>query len=869
MTRQIKIALLFILLPLVSYSQKYAQVTSLGYTHDLGTAIYEIDDAGNAYVIMRHYQPEWSSFLFPNGEADGSMVLAKLSPSGKLLWSKPFIAEVYFIKADPQENIYISGVGTGIKLDNGTTLAGGSFVLKLDKTGKALWGVVSETSGSTNTSGPIALAEDGIYWNASFYGKTKLQNRTLTAIDNSSPDSFVAKISSTGLLTALYHDNSRSIIQVMVEADNGNAAFIISRGGITRNRVILDKNCNVISDLPSFYYPDFPGKITRTPTGYEMLTQVGTRNSLVGYVGTGYYNIRFNKNLDVVDSVKIFEAYQPMDVDAGGKFIVDGVGSQETGFFLESLPKPYASTQKFDWLHFDQNYEMTSIADENPENSNFGDAISRQYVKMVGDTLHMMIRRFSYYYGNSFTLNNQTYTTPSNDNFSWFWAKYVYQDPDSCKKIKVQIVEHGKEGSQAVVVKLKLPQSCPATEDLVIPVSLFDPSKNQNDLTLPTQVIIKKGESSATLEIAVTDDNVMEPTETFTLSLSLHPKTAGYQLSGETAINPRFHIEDDDAQDQIEVAFPNEVEEGKTGVIKITIPNGKTYPVAISFNFAQTWSEFDADKGLDFSLPLLVLPAFTNTIQLSFNAFNDDLLEGDEFVAGSLSINSNTFKTFKVDPGDVKIKIIDPDNTYDNRVFYINPFVDSLYEGRSQAYTLDLNNPLKLQRPISLSTLPVKPLPGYVTQSATNMNYGPSGFTFAVKHVEDLILNKEKSVIFHLNATDLHTGDYRFWWQNEMSNTMEIYLVDNDNDFTELDAPNAFSPNGDGVNDTWLIKSLVGPKNCKVTIFNRYGVLVFGSTGFDVPWDGKFKGSDIAAGAYFYKVVVGDKKYSGNVNVIR
>jgi gliding motility-associated-like protein len=868
MTKRIKFALLFILLPLVSFSQKYAQVTSLGYTHDLGTSIYEIDEAGNAYVIMRHYQPEWSSFLFPNGEADGSMVLAKLSPSGKLLWSKPFIAEVYYIKADSQENIYISGVGSGIKLDNGTTLAGGSFVLKLDKTGKALWGVVSETLGSSITSGPIAIAEDGIYWNASFYNRTRLQDRTLNAIDSSSPDSFVAKINSTGLLTALYHDNSSSIIQVMVEATNGNVACLISRGGI-KNRIILDKDCKVISDSESLHYPDFPGKITETPAGYEMLTAVGTYTSTLGYVGTGYYNVRFNKNLDVVDSVKIFEPYQPTSPDAPGRFVVDGVGSQETGFFLETIPKPYANAQHKDWLHFDQNYEMTLIADENPESPYLNDAISRQYVKMVGDTLHMLIRRFSQYHGNSFKINDQTYTTPSDDNFSWFWAKYVYTDPDSCKKIKVQIIKHGKEGSQAVVIKFRLPESCPSTEDLVIPVSLLDPSKNQNDFGLPSQIIIKKGESSAEMVIAVNDDNVMEPTETFTLSLSLNQNTSEYRLAGANAINPKFNVEDDDAQDQVNITFPNEVEEGKAGVITITIPNGKVSPVAISFNLVQTRSEYDADKALDFILPPLVLPAYTNTVQLSFSALDDDLLEGDEFVAGSLSLNSNSFRLFKAFPGDVKTKILDPDNTYENRLFYVNPYIDSLYEGSSQAYALDLNYPLKLQRPITLTALPVKPLPDYVTQSATKIEYGSSGFTFALKHLEDLIPGKQKSVTFDLNASDLHTGDYRFTWKHGILDTMEIYLVDNDKDFTQLDAPNVFSPNGDGVNDNWSIKSLLGIKNCRVTIFNRYGALAFSSTGYEVPWDGKFQGSDIGAGAYFYKVTVGDRQYSGNVNVIR
>ncbi len=66
--------------------------------------------------------------------------------------------------------------------------------------------------------------------------------------------------------------------------------------------------------------------------------------------------------------------------------------------------------------------------------------------------------------------------------------------------------------------------------------------------------------------------------------------------------------------------------------------------------------------------------------------------------------------------------------------------------------------------------------------------------------------------------------------------------------------PNAFSPNGDGLNDRWNIAGLESLPDCEVYIYNRYGELVFASTGYARPWDGRYKGKEEPAGAYVYVI---------------
>ncbi|WP_299703696.1 gliding motility-associated C-terminal domain-containing protein [uncultured Pontibacter sp.] len=75
----------------------------------------------------------------------------------------------------------------------------------------------------------------------------------------------------------------------------------------------------------------------------------------------------------------------------------------------------------------------------------------------------------------------------------------------------------------------------------------------------------------------------------------------------------------------------------------------------------------------------------------------------------------------------------------------------------------------------------------------------------------------------------------------------------------ELDIPNGFTPNGDGINDRWVIRNL--PElypNCRVTVFNRWGSPVFESKGYGKEWDGTHNGKRLPDGTYYAIIEFGD-----------
>lgn len=81
-------------------------------------------------------------------------------------------------------------------------------------------------------------------------------------------------------------------------------------------------------------------------------------------------------------------------------------------------------------------------------------------------------------------------------------------------------------------------------------------------------------------------------------------------------------------------------------------------------------------------------------------------------------------------------------------------------------------------------------------------------------------------------------------------------------DITDIEIFNAFTPNGDGLNDTWGVPDLQYFRGGRVQVFDRSGQRVFYTESPAVHWDGTFKGKDMPAGAYFWVL---DSKETGEV----
>ena len=83
--------------------------------------------------------------------------------------------------------------------------------------------------------------------------------------------------------------------------------------------------------------------------------------------------------------------------------------------------------------------------------------------------------------------------------------------------------------------------------------------------------------------------------------------------------------------------------------------------------------------------------------------------------------------------------------------------------------------------------------------------------------------------------------------------------------------PNTFTPNGDGINDTWEIKYLDQYQGCRIEVYTANGQLVYSDVGYTKPWDGNFKGNKLPTGTYYYVIDPknGRKKIAGYVTLLR
>ena len=83
--------------------------------------------------------------------------------------------------------------------------------------------------------------------------------------------------------------------------------------------------------------------------------------------------------------------------------------------------------------------------------------------------------------------------------------------------------------------------------------------------------------------------------------------------------------------------------------------------------------------------------------------------------------------------------------------------------------------------------------------------------------------------------------------------------------------PNTFTPNGDGINDTWEIQYLDQYPDCQVEVYTSSGQIIYRSTGYPRAWDGKSNGRDLPAGTYYFVIDPknGRPKMAGYVQILK
>ncbi|HEX9979291.1 MAG TPA: choice-of-anchor L domain-containing protein [Flavobacterium sp.] len=100
--------------------------------------------------------------------------------------------------------------------------------------------------------------------------------------------------------------------------------------------------------------------------------------------------------------------------------------------------------------------------------------------------------------------------------------------------------------------------------------------------------------------------------------------------------------------------------------------------------------------------------------------------------------------------------------------------------------------------------------------------------------------------------TNVAPGDYSLYINdlNNCGNAGPVLVL-------VMDYPKFFTPNGDGINDFWKIKGLENRAGATLSIFDRYGKLVW-FTADGSGWNGKMKAADLPSTDYWFSVALPD-----------
>ncbi|MFP4663244.1 MAG: gliding motility-associated C-terminal domain-containing protein [Bacteroidales bacterium] len=119
--------------------------------------------------------------------------------------------------------------------------------------------------------------------------------------------------------------------------------------------------------------------------------------------------------------------------------------------------------------------------------------------------------------------------------------------------------------------------------------------------------------------------------------------------------------------------------------------------------------------------------------------------------------------------------------------------------------------------------------------------------------------------------TDLTEGLYSLTVTDIFECEATDSVIVSKNDIDCISIPSSFTPNGDGYNDNWVIRNAYLFPECKLQVFNKWGNIVYETTGYNDPWDGKFQGEVLPSGTYYYifKTTPESEEKTGNVTILK
>ncbi|MBI4648008.1 MAG: gliding motility-associated C-terminal domain-containing protein [Bacteroidia bacterium] len=177
-------------------------------------------------------------------------------------------------------------------------------------------------------------------------------------------------------------------------------------------------------------------------------------------------------------------------------------------------------------------------------------------------------------------------------------------------------------------------------------------------------------------------------------------------------------------------------------------------------------------------------------------------------------------------------------------------------------------------------TVTVRPIPNIFTGNDITINNsdvtqlnatGDAGLTYewtphtglSNPYIANPMVDIDDTTIYAITATNLYGC--------KNSDSVTVFVTETQEISEEIEIYNTFTPNNDGVNDTWYIKNIEHFQDNYLEIYNRNGQKVYEKKNYQNDWEGKYFGNDLPAATYYYLLDLGDGSniLKGNVTIVR
>lgn len=268
------------------------------------------------------------------------------------------------------------------------------------------------------------------------------------------------------------------------------------------------------------------------------------------------------------------------------------------------------------------------------------------------------------------------------------------------------------------------------------------------------------------------------------------------------------------------------------------------------WNFGDTLSPSNTGIGKNVSHQYSAGGTYSVTLQVSGNCVSDTTI--------SKSINILEAKTTKS-----KVNCSGGNNGT-AQVIVTNPGALTTY---AWSHDATLNGPVANNLPAGLYTVTISEPGACSITTSLEIQYGPDAFPY-VNLGNDTVVCPGKQVIlypgkftryiWHDNTNDSifiaeKAGVYSVSIVNASGCSATDSLNITEDCLYDIVVPNAFTPNGDNLNDFFYILGS-NTADFEINVFNRWGELIFQSNDRTDSWDGTYKGNPVQEGFYNYLI---------------